>query len=1025
MLALLLAVVTGQANDNITLISGYIFDGGTPSRHDSPSNYLVDAENTKWCTDKSDRVDGIWYCEFHTASPVRVDGYRIITGDDNLWYNDRNPMNWELKAKVNSYDDWMTIAKVDYDNVLEDDNFRSFDFMVDEPGVYQYFRYEVSDNQGADDMQMEELQLFYSGEAASEVETITFISDYIYDGGTSSTENTKWCTDKSDRVDGIWYCEFHTASPVRVDGYQIITGDDNLYWTNRNPLNWVLKAKVNSGDQWTDIATVTNDNKLQDENFMPYDFKVDVPGVYQYFRLEVSENHGSSDMQMEELRLFYIGEGAGGTGQANGNITLISGYTFDGGTPSMFDQSPNYLIDGITNDSFNKWCTSIYDRDNGIWYCEFHTASLVRVDGYQILTGFDTGSTNGRNPHSWVLKAKANTGDQWTAIATVTNDQTLENKSLQPYDFNVDTPGKYQYFRFEVSENCGEDCMQIQELQLFYSNESARELSTDESGAYLINSDADWTEFSQNFDTYKASVIKQTNNINVSTPVGNWENNNPFTGTFNGNGYTMNVSINDNSAYGTAPFRYIVGATICNVVATGSVTSTQNHTSGLVGMSNGANTIENCLVNVNVNCGVHCGGIVGHGLSGTLTMTGCAYTGELKTNNNVAGGLQGWADDNTVIMTNCIFAGSKSGGAKFNPIAINVKDGSGSGNCYYTVAGNNSSKYSGKQARSISAGNVMTSLAISGTATEYNVSGITAYATGIKFRDVYYAGNGDAVGLTLAHVEKAGYPFRHYEVTGGGSLDDATSSTPTLTMADANAVISAIYKTDADYADEVIALIAAIGEVAYREDCQARIGAARSAYNALTDAQKAIVTNYSVLTAAENQYVKILMASLNLEEKTEADGSKTLHQTIMAGTNEGQLVDMTDVFIVAKNRNTNVGFSFTNGGESPTAQITINRNAVNGIDCNGLVKFGAKYLTYEDTPGNVNIVFDFRLEDKNGTPLNLTNGTATVTMPYADIVPDGKNPTVWCYNRGILMEQAVNAQLNTSTKVLTFTVPSF
>ena len=181
MLALLLAVVTGQANDNITLISGYIFDGGTPSRH---------AENTKWCTDKSDRVDGIWYCEFHTASPVRVDGYRIITGDDNLWYNDRNPMNWELKAKVNSYDDWMTIAKVDYDNVLEDDNFRSFDFMVDEPGVYQYFRYEVSDNQGADDMQMEELQLFYSGEAASEVETITFISDYIYDGGTSSRHNT-------------------------------------------------------------------------------------------------------------------------------------------------------------------------------------------------------------------------------------------------------------------------------------------------------------------------------------------------------------------------------------------------------------------------------------------------------------------------------------------------------------------------------------------------------------------------------------------------------------------------------------------------------------------------------------------------------------------------------------------------------------------------------------------------------------------------------------------------------------------
>lgn len=53
------------------------------------------------------------------------------------------------------------------------------------------------------------------------------------------------------------------------------------------------------------------------------------------------------------------------------------------------------------------------------------------------------------------------------------------------------------------------------------------------------------------------------------------------------------------------------------------------------------------------------------------------------------------------------------------------------------------------------------------------------------------------------------------------------------------------------------ALIDAIGEVEYTESCKAKIDAARAAYDALTKEQQALVSNLSVLIAAEEAYDKL------------------------------------------------------------------------------------------------------------------------------------------------------------------------
>ena len=72
-------------------------------------------------------------------------------------------------------------------------------------------------------------------------------------------------------------------------------------------------------------------------------------------------------------------------------------------------------------------------------------------------------------------------------------------------------------------------------------------------------------------------------------------------------------------------------------------------------------------------------------------------------------------------------------------------------------------------------------------------------------------------------------------------------------------------------ADAAEALIDAIGTVEYTPACKAKIDAASTAYNDLSDAQKALVENYETLTAAESRYTELKAAA----ETPDAPGDPT------------------------------------------------------------------------------------------------------------------------------------------------------
>ena len=146
--------------------TGYTVTAGTGGFSDDESHTkLLDGDKgTKWCAN-----NGPWNVTFNTASPVQVDGYTLTTGGDTGSESGRNPKNWTLKGKLNESDAWTTIATVTDDNTMPAANTTDVDFVVDNPGSYKYFYFEVTANKSGDIMQLAELQLWKASDATTSV----------------------------------------------------------------------------------------------------------------------------------------------------------------------------------------------------------------------------------------------------------------------------------------------------------------------------------------------------------------------------------------------------------------------------------------------------------------------------------------------------------------------------------------------------------------------------------------------------------------------------------------------------------------------------------------------------------------------------------------------------------------------------------------------------------------------------------------------------------------------------------------
>ena len=207
---------------------------------------------------------------------------------------------------------------------------------------------------------------------------------------------------------------------------------------------------------------------------------------------------------------------------------------------------------------------------------------------------------------------------------------------------------------------------------------SARALTQDGSGNYLIGSVQDWKDFAtlvQTTPTANAKMIADVNLGDDQTVIGGVYNGSTlfYQGTFDGQGHTLTIAYDVKSGDGerfTTPFSLLEGATIKNLHLDGTVNSTYAYGGSIASILKGTNTIENVWNSVTAVCTmgdwVQMGAFIGVLADGTTaTIRDCLYTGSITHNGGYSGYFNGGYGDKPTV-NNCLVLGTFTGAFGFN-----------------------------------------------------------------------------------------------------------------------------------------------------------------------------------------------------------------------------------------------------------------------------------------------------------------------------------------------------------------------
>ncbi len=178
------------------------------------------------------------------------------------------------------------------------------------------------------------------------------------------------------------------------------------------------------------------------------------------------------------------------------------------------------------------------------------------------------------------------------------------------------------------------------------------------------------TQNSDEWDTYYI----QTANIDASsssswdggagfTPIGN--SGTKFTGTYDGDGYTIDSLFINRSTSSIGMFGYIgvdsnSTTTIQNLGLTNVIITGLHNVGALVGnKQDGTLTVGNCYISGSVTGNSYVGGLVGY-LRNQSNVVNCYSTGSVTGSGNILGGLGGYLRNQSNVV-NCYSTGSVNG----------------------------------------------------------------------------------------------------------------------------------------------------------------------------------------------------------------------------------------------------------------------------------------------------------------------------------------------------------------------------
>lgn len=198
----------------------YVCWDGTPGYatygygEDPTSLFLSESERQsgdKWCCAQSNTP----YVIFEASEGGKLKGYTIKTANDNESEYGRNPKTWTLFGSKDygtaENPTWEVITTVTNDDVLQDVNFTSYEYKLEEPSTkyYRYFKWVISENKGAQAMQVSELKLDLETcpHEKDGKSTLTYIKDVA--------ANCKWAAHK------LYHCSLCDLDVKKFTGTEL------------------------------------------------------------------------------------------------------------------------------------------------------------------------------------------------------------------------------------------------------------------------------------------------------------------------------------------------------------------------------------------------------------------------------------------------------------------------------------------------------------------------------------------------------------------------------------------------------------------------------------------------------------------------------------------------------------------------------------------------------------------------------------------------------------------------------------
>jgi len=472
-------IISGDRNDNSGEGLAKLFDGDISTKWGngfSPKNYGA--------------TSGGAYFIVKTSRAMAPTYYKLVTGNDNASWNNRNWQDWQIYGMASSdvpngkpdraSDKWVLLDRKD--NItkeqLPDKNMFTVIFNLSEENTteYQYFKVEIDKTQGAGYMQMGEFSLGDEYTLAIDRNAIVKAAEATYDPDLfaekalidqlgQAIEDTRNCNDPftlgnlNATVDDLTSQVTTSASQYA----ELITARNlatNLI--NADNLKDAAMAYAQAWISETDVIA-PNDN----------DYPV---GNFGYIKAN-RQITGTQAVAEAKRIVEYL----------NANIKIIDDpiyatYTALAGSGGFGGEDHSMLIDGDRENT--KWCSNSLPG----WMI-FKTDKPIKPSYYGLVTGGDTYSYPDRNWKSWKIYA-ANfdsdeeataESDKWVLIDDKNNVGTdilrTTNKFESYINLSIGCTEPYQYFMIKDVYAWG-GLMQMNEFT-FYNQGNLEEYRED------------------------------------------------------------------------------------------------------------------------------------------------------------------------------------------------------------------------------------------------------------------------------------------------------------------------------------------------------------------------------------------------------------------------------------------------------------------------------------------------------------------------------------------------------------------